>query len=76
MFRGGFVRLAHAEALHATGAHAAAREAIAGARDRLRAIAGKIDDPAYRRSFLEDVPENARTFELARAWLGEPEPQR
>jgi hypothetical protein len=44
MFRGAFVRLAHAE---------------------------QIPEPAYRRSFLEQVPENARTLELARAWHGE-----
>jgi hypothetical protein len=37
-----------------------------------RAIAERIGDPAYRRSFLDEVPENARTLALARAWLGEP----
>jgi tetratricopeptide (TPR) repeat protein len=71
MFRGAFVRLAHAEALHATGAHDAARRAIAEARTRLYANADKIADPAYRQSFLENVPENARTLTLARAWLGD-----
>ncbi|HWO23405.1 MAG TPA: protein kinase [Kofleriaceae bacterium] len=70
LFRGAFVRLAHAEALHATGAHDAARRAIADARARLEAIAGRIADPGYRRSFLEDVPENRRTLALALAWLG------
>ena len=74
MFRGAFVRLAHAEALHATGAHGAARGAIAQARDHLFAIAGKIADPGYRTSFLERVPENARTLALASAWLGGPAP--
>jgi len=74
MFRGAFVRLAHAEALHATGAHETARRAIAEARDRLVTIAGRIADPAYRQSFLEAVPENARTLALARAWLGEAAP--
>ena len=72
MFRGAFVRLGHAEALHATGAHDAARRAIDAARARLAAVAGRIADPAYRRSFLEDVPENARTLALADAWLGDP----
>jgi hypothetical protein len=72
MFRGAFVRLAHAEALHATGAHDPARRAIAEARARLLAIAGRIPDPDHRKSFLERVPENARTLALARAWLGEP----
>ncbi|HEX7837055.1 MAG TPA: hypothetical protein VF469_06300, partial [Kofleriaceae bacterium] len=71
MFRGAFVRLAHAEALHATGAHDAARAAIAQARAYLRAVADKIADPGYRVSFLEQVPENARTLALASAWLGE-----
>ncbi|HEX7836159.1 MAG TPA: hypothetical protein VF469_01785, partial [Kofleriaceae bacterium] len=72
MFRGALVRLAHAEALHATGAHDAARNAIAQARAHLLAIADKIADPSYRASFLEQVPENARTLALATAWLGDP----
>jgi tetratricopeptide (TPR) repeat protein len=74
LFRGAFVRLVHAEALHATGAHDAARRAIAEARARLAAIAGRIADPAFRKSFLESVPENARTLALAGAWLGEAAP--
>jgi eukaryotic-like serine/threonine-protein kinase len=70
MFRGAFVRLAHAEALYATGAHDAARHAITEARTRLFTIADRIADPGYKQSFLENVPENARTLTLARAWLG------
>ncbi len=70
MFRGAFVRLAHAEALHATGAHDAARRAITEARARLFTAADRIADPGYRASFLEYVPENARTLALADAWLG------
>ena len=73
MFRGAFVRLAHAEALHATGALDAARTALADARARLCAIADKIADPDHRTSFLERAPENARTLALARAWLGDPD---
>ncbi len=73
MFRGAFVRLAHAEALHATGAHDAARHAIADARARLHTIAAKIADPDYQASFLAHVPENARTLALAHAWLGHPD---
>jgi hypothetical protein len=69
LFRGAFVRLVHAEALHATGDLAAARRAIADARTQLLAIADRIPDPAYRQSFLDNVPENARTLALARAWL-------
>ncbi|HWO25256.1 MAG TPA: hypothetical protein VNO30_41235, partial [Kofleriaceae bacterium] len=72
MFRTAFVRLVRAEALQATGDPAAARRAIADARARLLAIADRIPDPAYRRSFLENVPENAKTLALARAWLDEP----
>jgi hypothetical protein len=60
----------HAEALHAAGQQERARAAIATARDRLLANAEKIGDPTYRKSFLENVPENARTVELAREWLG------
>jgi hypothetical protein len=75
MFRGAFVRLVHVEALDATGAHDAARRAIADARARLLAIAAKIPDPAYQVSFLEQVPENARTLTLARAWPGDAAPR-
>ncbi|HWO17323.1 MAG TPA: AAA family ATPase [Kofleriaceae bacterium] len=71
MFRGAFVRLAHAEALHATGATDGARTAIADARARLSAIATKIPDPASQQMFQEGVPEHAQTFALARAWLGD-----
>jgi hypothetical protein len=74
MFRGAFVRLVHAEALDATGAHDAARRAIADARSHLFSIAARIPDPVYKASFLEDVPENARTLTLARAWLGDAAP--
>jgi tetratricopeptide (TPR) repeat protein len=76
LFREAFVRLVHAEALHATGALDAALHAIAGARAHLVAIADKIPDPAYHASFLENVPENARTLALAAAWLGDPAPPR
>jgi len=68
VFRGAFIRLAHAEALHATGALDAAKHTIAEARGRLLTIADRIDAPAYRKSFLDNVPENARTLLLADAW--------
>ncbi len=68
MFRGAFVRLVHAEALHATGAHDAARNAITEARTRLYGIANRIAEPDSRKFFFENVPENARTLALARAW--------
>jgi tetratricopeptide (TPR) repeat protein len=70
-FRVAFVLLAHAEALEAAGEHAAARAAIRVASDRLLAIADRIHDPVYKKTFLEEVPENARTLALASAWPGE-----
>ena len=72
LFRGASVRLAHAEALHATGAHAAAIGAIARARAQLLAVADAIADPGHRASFLDQVPENARTLALARDWSAPP----
>jgi hypothetical protein len=62
------VRLTHAEALDAARRHEEARAAIAAARARLHVNAKRIGDPARRRSFLDRVPENARTLELATRW--------
>jgi hypothetical protein len=73
-FRGSFLRLVHARCLEATGAREAAQTAIAAARARLFAIASKIAAPEYRQSFLEVVPENRQTLELARQWVGPDEP--
>jgi hypothetical protein len=70
-FRAAFVRLAHAEALEAAGDHAAATAAIRAAREYVLAVADRIQDPRYRKSFLEQVPENARILTLAHTWLGE-----
>jgi tetratricopeptide (TPR) repeat protein len=61
------VRRAYAEALLATGNAPAAREVIEGARDELVRRAAKISDPSWRKSFLERVPEHARTFAIAKA---------
>ena len=61
-------RLVHAEALHATGDIPAARAALAAACERLLVRANQIGDPIRRASFLENVPENARTLVLAEAW--------
>ncbi|WP_437675849.1 protein kinase domain-containing protein [Sorangium sp. So ce131] len=69
--KGSLARLIHAEVLMAAGDQPRALAAIADARARLLVNAAKIGDPELRRSFLEDVRENARTLELARAWLGE-----
>ena len=61
------VRLVYAEALHASGDGRAA-SAILAARAHLLERAAKIRDPILRRSFLERVPENARTVARAREW--------
>ncbi len=68
---GAYVHATWIEVLVAGGDLAAARAAAAAARARLLAQAAKIADVALRRSFLERVPENARTLSLARSLLGE-----
>ncbi len=68
--RGTLLHLVHAEALEAAGDHAAAREALRAAWDDLQAKADRIDDPAVRRRFLEDVPENAALLARGRERLG------
>jgi eukaryotic-like serine/threonine-protein kinase len=67
-----FIRLAHAEVLHAAGDIQAAKDAIRAARDRLFARAQQFRSDERREVFLRAAPENARTLELARAWLHEP----
>jgi serine/threonine protein kinase/tetratricopeptide (TPR) repeat protein len=62
------VRLAYAEALHATGATAAARRVIADAEARVIDAASRILDAEWRASFLEAIPEHAGTLALARMW--------
>ncbi len=62
------VRLVWAEALASVGPEVAAREAITVAYRRLVERAEKIRDPSWRKWFLEVVPENVRTRELAAAW--------
>jgi tetratricopeptide (TPR) repeat protein len=68
-YRGAFARLVQIEAREATGDHAAACQALAAARDRVQANAGKIGDPELRRCYLEAVPEHARILALAAQWL-------
>lgn len=62
------IRLVYAECLHATAQHEAARIAIFQARRRLQERAALIERDDWRAGFLERVPENARTLELARRW--------
>ncbi len=64
------IRLASAEALEAAGDRAAAASAIAAARLRLLQRAASISSEARRESFLRNVPENARTLDLAARWCG------
>jgi tetratricopeptide (TPR) repeat protein len=64
------VRLVCAETMHALGDVAGATRAITAARARLLARAAQIAEPTWRASFLAEVPENARTLELATAWCG------
>jgi tetratricopeptide (TPR) repeat protein len=59
------VRLTFAEALAATGDPTGARAIIVEAHDALRVRADNIADEALRRTFLENVDENARTLALA-----------
>jgi serine/threonine protein kinase/tetratricopeptide (TPR) repeat protein len=61
-------RLVYAEALAASGDRAAAAVAIAVARERIVARASEIRRADLKDSFLERVTDNARTFELCRAW--------
>jgi len=63
------IRLMLMSALARKGDTVAACEAAAEARDRLELRAERIANPAWRRSFLSDVPEHARTIELAAQWL-------
>lgn len=62
------VRLVWAEALASTGPENEARNAITVAYRRLMERAEKIRDASWRKWFLEVVPENVRTRELAIAW--------
>ena len=59
------LRVSHAEALHASGQDAAAREVIGAARASVQRRAQTIEDPKVRASFLERVSENARTLRVA-----------
>ncbi len=69
-YRGAFSRLVRVECLEAAGKPEEARAALTVALARLREIAERTPNLTYRRSFLEDVPENARTIALAKVWFG------
>jgi tetratricopeptide (TPR) repeat protein len=59
------IRLVHVKALEATGNAAEARHHAAEAQARLRVRAARIVDLRHRRTFLQEVPENAATMALA-----------
>jgi tetratricopeptide (TPR) repeat protein len=59
------IRLQHALALAAGGDEAGAAVALGEARRRILERADRINDPRLRRSFLDHIPENARTLALA-----------
>jgi tetratricopeptide (TPR) repeat protein len=59
------IRLTHALALEATGDAEGAAASVAEARRRLLERADRINDARLRRSFLDHIPENARTLVLA-----------
>lgn len=64
------VRLSLVETLTATGNREAAAAALGAAHDRLLYRAARITPAGWRRQFLEQVPENARTVALTRTMLG------
>ncbi len=64
------IRAVYALALQATGDEAEGRRQIAEARRRLLERADRIHDPLWRRSFLENVADNAWAMALAAEWLG------
>lgn len=70
-FRGAFLHLVYAECLEALGRLEEARAEIRDARAAILSKAAKIQNPVYRKNFLEDVPENRRTLELVERWLGD-----
>lgn len=63
-----FVRLVHVEALDAIGRHEDAVVALEVARQRLEVRADRVQNPAFRKSFLA-IEENARILQLVDEWL-------
>jgi serine/threonine protein kinase len=59
------IRLVHAQALEAMGHVSDAQSRIMEARVRLMERADRITDARLRRSFLDHIPENARTLAMA-----------
>ncbi len=63
------IRVAWAQALYATGQVDLARRAILAARERLLRRAAKIQNPEWRKSFLERIREHLRILARAGEWL-------
>ena len=61
------IRLALVLALQASGRRRSGGARLAGARHRLLERGRQIKDPELCRSFLEEIPENVRTLDLARS---------
>ena len=59
------IRLVHAQALEARGQGIEAQSRIVEARQRLLERADRITDARLRRSFLDHIPEHARTLAMA-----------
>jgi len=68
------MRSTFAEVLHAAGRREEADAALRLGYELLAELLARIHSPELRRSCLTNVPEHARTAELARAWLGLPAP--
>jgi hypothetical protein len=71
----GLIRLMDAETRLASGDREGAARAVAEASRRMRERAAKISDATLRASFLERVPEHARTRALAESlsqWVESP----
>jgi tetratricopeptide (TPR) repeat protein len=64
-----YIRLVHAEVLHANGDLDGARRAITAARDLLYRQAELLGDATLRAGFLTRVDEHVRILERARTWL-------
>jgi tetratricopeptide (TPR) repeat protein len=65
------VRLVHARAEEAASGRPAGQASVRLARERLLERAARIRDATSRESFLARVPENSRTLELYREWVGD-----
>jgi tetratricopeptide (TPR) repeat protein/predicted Ser/Thr protein kinase len=63
-----FVRLVHVRALQASGELKQAHDALLKAEARILERAANMSELAVRSSFLQNVPDNRATLELAEAW--------